>query len=95
MIDVFAWIVLLILVASTIAIFAHGRAARPDRQEPRTPVGHGRDRRRMGHPDLRVRALAARADLGLCRHSRARPGGRRRDDRRPAQRFISSSSSCW
>jgi hypothetical protein len=76
MIDVFAWIVLLILVASAIAIFFYrGLAAGAHRQTPRTPLGYGRHRSRMGHPDLRVCIVAPRIDLGLCRHSRGAQGG--------------------
>jgi Biotin-lipoyl like len=76
MIDVFAWIVLLILVASAIAIFfCRGLAAGAHRQKPRTLLGYGRHRSRMGHPDLRVCIVAPRIDLGLCRHSRGAQGG--------------------
>src|ERR1700709_830234 len=42
-------------------------AARTYRQDPRPPAGAGRDRRRVGDADLRLRAVAGRADLGLCR----------------------------
>jgi hypothetical protein len=38
-------------------------------------VGDGRHRRRLGNPDLRLCALADRADLGLCRHSRGAQSG--------------------
>jgi multidrug resistance efflux pump len=76
MIDVFAWIVLLILVASAIAIFfIAGLAARTHRQKPRTPLGAGCHHSGMGHVDLRLCAVAARIDLGLCRHSRGPQGG--------------------
>src|ERR1700709_93648 len=44
-------------------------AARTYRQDPRPPAGAGRDRRRVGDADLRMRVVAARFDLGLCRRA--------------------------
>ncbi len=73
--DIFAWIVLLILVASAVAVFCiagwrsllHRRlAAGTHRENPRTPAGASREGGRLGHADLRFCALAGRADLGLC-----------------------------
>ena len=76
MIDIFAWIVLLVLVASAIVIFFIAGSL----------PGHIAKSR--GHPwatavtvagsvnvDLRLRPLADRADLGLCRHPRTAQGG--------------------
>src|SRR5215510_1060182 len=42
-------------------------AARPYRARARTPVGGGGGGRQLGHADLRRRAVAAGADVGLCR----------------------------
>ena len=69
MIDVFAWIVLLILVASAIAIFfIAGSLPGAHCQKPRPSVGTGRYRGRLGDVDLRLRVVAGRLDLGICRH---------------------------
>src|SRR5262245_25376422 len=54
-------------------------AAGNRRQESPSPLGAGRQRRRLGHADLRVSAVAARGDLGVRRRAggagRARGGG--------------------
>jgi hypothetical protein len=70
--DIFAWIVLIILVASVIAVFCvagwlPGHIAKTRGH----PVGASRDSGRLGHADLRLCALAGRADLGVCRCARA------------------------
>src|SRR5215510_13823189 len=49
-------------------------AARPYRAQARTPVGGGGGDRRLGHADLRLRAVAAGHDLGL--RGRAGQAGR-------------------
>ena len=56
----------------------HGRrvlhrrlAAGSYRQNPRPSMGGRSDGRRLDNTDLRLCAVAGRADLGLCRHSRA------------------------
>ena len=68
--DIFAWIVLIILVASAIARVLHRRlAAGAYREDPRPSAGAGGNGRRLGHTDLRLCAVAGRADLGLCRRS--------------------------
>ena len=45
-------------------------ATRAHCENARSPVGASRDGGRLGHADLRLRALAGRADLGLCRCAR-------------------------
>src|SRR5262249_26331341 len=46
-----------------------GRDARPHRAAARPPVGAGRLGRKLGDADLRLRVLAAGADLGIRRYS--------------------------
>ena len=76
MIDIFAWIVLLILVASGIAIFfIAGSLPGHIAKKSRPPLGAGRHRRGLGNADLRFCAVAGRADLGLCRRARRAKGG--------------------
>src|SRR5207249_12189603 len=41
----------------------------PHRPQARASMGAGGDGRELGHADLRLRALAAGPDLGLCRRS--------------------------
>jgi len=66
--DIFAWIVLIILVASAIAGVLHRRmAAGTHRENPRPSAGASRDGGWLDHPDLRFCAVAGRADLGLRR----------------------------
>ena len=68
--DIFAWIVLLILVASAIGVFCiAGWLPGHIAKIARTSAGGGGDGRRLGHADLRFCAMADRADLGLCRRS--------------------------
>ena len=67
-IDIFAWIVLFVLIAIVVAIFVAlgmmpGRIARKRGH----PWARGGVDRRLGDADLRLRVLAAGADLGLCR----------------------------
>src|SRR5258707_15419466 len=50
-------------------------AARTYRENPRPSAGTGRDGSRLGHIDLRLRAVASGADLGLCRRASARKDG--------------------
>ena len=74
--DIFAWIVLIILVASVVAVFCiagwlPGHIAKSRGH----PWARGGDRGRLGHADLRLCAVAGRADLGLCRRARAAHGG--------------------
>ena len=66
--DIFAWIVLIILVASAIAVFCiagwlpgHIAKTRGHPQAQAVTVG------RLGYADLRCCAVAGRADLGLRR----------------------------
>src|SRR5271154_4886709 len=49
--------------------------ARPYRQDARAPVGRCRNSGGLDHPDLRLCAVAGRADLGLCRRARAAATG--------------------
>ena len=80
--DIFAWIVLLILVASAIGVFCiAGWLPGHIAKITRASVGAGGDGRGLGHIALRLRAVAGRADLGLCRRAPAQ-GGSRRHDRR-------------
>ena len=70
--DIFAWIVLIVLAASAIGVFCiagwlPGHIAKSRNH----PWARGGDGRRLDHPDLRLRAVADRADLGLCRRARA------------------------
>mgnify|MGYP003694675331 CR=1 FL=1 len=68
--DIFAWIVLLILVVSAVGVFCiAGLAARAYRQDARPSAGASGNGRGLGHPDLRLCAMAGRADMGLCRRS--------------------------
>ena len=93
--DIFAWIVLIVLVASAVAVFCI--------------VGWlpGHIAKTRGHPwadavtvagwvtlDLRLCAVADRADLGLCRRARAATTG---DGAMIVvlSTSISSFSSCW
>lgn len=72
MIDIFAWIVLLILVASGIAIFFIAGSLPGHIAKSRGhPWAQAVTRRRLGDVDMRLRLVAGRADLGLCRHSGA------------------------
>ena len=48
MIDIFAWIVLIILVASGIAVFFMAARFRAHCQKPRASLGAGGHRRRLG-----------------------------------------------
>jgi hypothetical protein len=74
--DIFAWIVLIILVASAIGVFCiAGWLPGHIAKNPRASVGRGGDGGRLGHTDLRFRAVAGRADLGLCRRTGAAQGG--------------------
>ena len=69
--DIFAWIVLIILVASVIGVFCiAGWLPGHIAKTPRPSVGAGGNGRRLGHVDLRLCAVAGRADLGLCRRAR-------------------------
>ena len=93
--DIFAWIVLIILVASAVAVFCiAGWLPGHIAKTPRPSVGAGRHGRRLGHADLRLRAVAGRADLGLCRRA-----GRARRSRamidRDAQRLSGAAVRCW
>ena len=68
--DIFAWIVLIILVASALAVFfiagwLPGHIAKTRGH----PLGRGGDGRRLGDADLRLCVMADRADLGLCRRA--------------------------
>jgi len=65
--DIFAWIVLCILVGSIIAVFCIAAGYLGTLPKTWTFAGAGRDSGRLGHPDLRFCAVAGRADLGLCR----------------------------
>ena len=53
MLDVFAWIVLLILLAIALAMFfIAGSLPGAHREKPRPSLGAGRHRRRLGDVDL-------------------------------------------
>jgi len=74
--DIFAWIVLVILVASVVAVFCiAGWLPGHIAKIPWPSLGGCCDGRRLGHPDLRLRTLAGRTDLGLCRRARAAQQG--------------------
>ena len=65
--DIFAWIVLIILVASVDRRVLHRRLLPGHIAKTRPSLGEGGDGRRLGHAVPRLRAVAGRADLGLCR----------------------------
>ena len=68
-IDVFAWIVLRVLIALTVAVFVRF-GMMPGRIAPaRAPLGRGRNRRELRDAGLRLCVLATRSDLGLCRRA--------------------------
>ena len=70
--DIFAWIVLLILVVSAVGVFCiAGWLPGHIAKSPQPSVGAGGHGRRLGHAVLRLRAVAGGADLGLCRCARA------------------------
>jgi len=56
-------------------LFHRRITSRTCRQKPRPPMGDCGHRRRLGNVDLRLRPLADRADLGLCRHPGTQGGG--------------------
>ena len=67
MLDIFAWIVLLILLASGLAMFfIAGSLPGAHRQKPRPSLGAGRHRRRLGDVDLWLCLMASHNHLGLC-----------------------------
>ena len=74
--DIFAWIVLIILVACAVGVFCiAGWLPGHIAKIPRPSVGAGGDGGRLGHADLRLCAVAGRADLGLCRCAGSRSDG--------------------
>ena len=74
--DLFAWVVLIVVVACVVAVIIYHRdAPRHDRQQPQPSVDACGDGRGLGHALPWLRALADRGDLGLCRCSGPQRGG--------------------
>ena len=89
--DIFAWIVLVILLASAVGVICiagwlPGHIAKSRNH----PYAQAVDRRRLDHAVLRLRAVAARLHLGLCRRARAQ-SREMRDGRRDHQHLSGAA----
>lgn len=72
--DIFAWIVLIVLVASTVFVIVF-MAMLPGMIAKKRNHPWGGAGGRLGHAVLRFPAVAGRCDLGLCRYSGPQAGG--------------------
>ncbi len=76
--DIFAWIVLIILIASAIGVFCiAGWLPGHIAKSPQSSMGAGGDGRRLDHAVVRFCIVAARLHLGLCRRALSAQVGRR------------------